>query len=98
MGISTFAADIDAMLAHGGVSVTIGATTGYGSLKTRNAVQQTQGGEYQTRVTTLVVRTGVFTLSNGIAVTADGVSYRLDQWDLEDGDGDLTRLYLSRNT
>lgn len=95
MAISTFAADIDAMLQHGGVSVTIGGVTAYGSLKETNAVQQGSGMEYQTRVTTLLVRSGVFTLSNGASVTADGVSYRLDEWQLE-GDGTLVRLILSR--
>lgn len=98
MSISTLGTDISAMLAHCGVSVTIGGVTDYGSLKTRNAVQQSQGMEVLTRVTTLVVKTGTFTLTNGATVTANSVTYRLDSWELMEGDGSQTMLYLSRGT
>lgn len=90
-------ADIDFMLEEAGVAVTIGAVSDFGILDQSNVVQQSQGMEYQTRVTTLLVRSGLFTLSNGVAVTADGGSYRLDEWQLED-DGKLTRLILARAT
>lgn len=89
-------ADIDAMLADDlGVAVTIGLVTGRGMLDISNAVQDANGVQYQTRVTTVLVRTGVFTLTNGVTVTADGTAYRLDEWQLED-DGKLTRLIVSR--
>jgi hypothetical protein len=91
-------ADIDAMMAGDlGVAVTIGAVTSRGILDISNVLEQGQGMEYQRRVTTLLVRTGVFTLTNGVTVTADGVTYRLDESDMED-DGKLMRLILARGS
>lgn len=90
------AADIDQMLADElGVAVTVGAVTDRGILDIANAIENHDGVEVQTRVTTLLVRSGVFTLSNGVSVTADSTSYKLRSWELQD-DGKLTQLILSR--
>lgn len=95
MGVATFAADIAAVLQHGGVSVTIGDVNGYGSLKQRDAIDTNEGIGAQVRVTTLVVPTDVFSLSKGASATVDGQSYKIRSWAPEDN-GQLTRIILTR--
>jgi hypothetical protein len=47
----------------------------------------------QARVTTLLVRTGVFSgLKIGKTIVAGGANYRIDRFNPED-DGQLTRIY-----
>jgi hypothetical protein len=97
------AADILCMLEEAGDPVTIGDVSGFGILDESSAVEAGQGMEYQKRVTTLLVPTGKFTLSNGVAVQAKKpyasayTTYRLDESQLQD-DGALTLLILARGT
>jgi hypothetical protein len=95
-------ADIAMMLEEAGDPLTIGDVSHFGILdESSTAVGSDGGGEYQKRVTTILVSTGKFTLYNGATVTvrkpyaSSTTTYRLDEWQLQD-DGALTLLVVSR--
>lgn len=94
-------ADLVAMLEEAGDPITIGDVSHFGILDESSLAVGSDGGEYQKRVTTILVSTGKFTLYNGASVTArkpyaaTSTTYRLDEWQLQD-DGALTLLVVSR--
>lgn len=80
MAISSLASDLDDVLKHVGVVVTIGAVNSYGQLKKEAIEVQSESGALKVVGTkiTLKVREGTFSgLGQDVAVTADGNSYRI---------------------
>lgn len=79
MPLNSSAADIDYALKDAGVAVTIGATSGFGVLRTEEIVVETPSGlQIVGQQMTLTVREGKFSgLAQDVAVTADGSSYTI---------------------
>lgn len=97
------AADLDFMIQDAGDPCTIGDVSGSGILDESVIEVGSDGIGNQKRVTTLLVRTGAFTLYNGAPVYArkpyatQDTLYRLDEWQLQD-DGAYTLCVLSRGS
>lgn len=79
MPITSSVADIEYALKDAGVAVSIGATSGYGVLRTEEVIVETPSGlQVVGEQTTLTVREGKFPgLAQDVAVTANGANYRI---------------------
>lgn len=80
MSIGTLASDLDSIIQSAGVAVTIGVVSSYGVLRKEDVTSQDAAGAMKVIGTqiTLTVREGTFSgLGQDVAVTADGVSYKI---------------------
>lgn len=96
MSISSLAADLDLVLQHAGVAVTIGAVSSYGILKREPSEVATDSGmTVKGRHYTLKIREGTFSgLGQDVAVTADGGSYKIRDRGTAMPDGSRTLLLV----
>lgn len=97
MSIASLAADLDSVLQHAGVAVTIGAVSSYGILKREaSEVASDSGGiAVKGRRYTLRVREGTFSgLAQDASVTADGSSYKIRDIGTAMPDGSRTLILV----
>jgi hypothetical protein len=94
MAIPSLASDLDSVLQHGGVAVTIGVVSSYGKLRTEKLEAYDEGSGKMVVVgqrTTLTVRDGTFSgLGQDVAATVDGVSYKIRDPGVRNTDGTRT--------
>ena len=91
------AADLDALLAQMGVSVTFGSTTVNGLFDRDDVfLQDPSGMHVSTRRQSVLVKTGALAgLTVNSAITVDGNPYHIRDVSLEPGDGAFTRITLA---
>jgi len=80
VSIASLSGDLDSIIAHAGVAVTIGVTSDYGILRTEEITVVGADGQLSVIGTqlTLTVREGKFSgLGQDVAVTANGSSYKI---------------------
>ncbi len=91
------AADLDALLAQLGVSVTYGGNTVNGLFDREDLfLQDPSGLHVSTKRQSVLVKTGALTaLAVNSAITVDGGTYHIRDVSLEPGDGAFTRITLA---
>lgn len=89
--------DIAFTLKEAGVPVVYNGTSSYGILDIVSSEFADDAGRARTKMHRLTIATDAFTnLRAGGRITVAGVPYRIDDVELEDGDGALTVLTVAR--
>jgi hypothetical protein len=97
MASSIITSDIDAMFndPFHSVAIVFGAQSCRGDFDWDDAIQNDGTGDVFVRRRKVTVRTGALTtLTNGLAITVDGVTYRIHD-SQKVGDGQLTEIILA---